>query len=84
MRIQTINVTKYTPSADPPVTINSCTYAKLKITITFILTVLLEIGRKGLDLKGYFVLDITLGLHLITCISGYKCIFGHEALSCLA
>ena len=55
--IQTINVTKCPPNAAPQVRINSCIYAKTKITLTFTLTVL-EIGSKGLDLKGHFVLDV--------------------------
>ena len=58
LRIQTINVTKCPPNAAPQVRINSCIYPKIKITLTFTLTLLLEIGSKGLDLKGHFVLDV--------------------------
>ena len=32
----------------------------------------MEIGNKGVDLKGHFVSDINLGLHLISSISGHK------------
>ena len=46
------------PNAAPQVRINSCIYPKIKITLTFTLTLLLEIGSKGLDLKGHFVLDV--------------------------
>ena len=38
--------------------INSCIYLKTKIALTFTLTLLLEIGSKGLDFKGHFVLDV--------------------------
>ena len=50
--IQTINVTKCPPNAALQVRINSCIYAKTKVTLIFTLTLLLEIGSKGLDLKG--------------------------------
>ena len=56
--IQTINVTKCPPNAALQVRINSCIYPETKITLTFTLTSLLEIGRKSLDLKGHFVLDV--------------------------
>ena len=56
--IKTINVTKCPPNAAPQVRINSCIYPKIKITLTVTLTLLLEIGSKGLDLKGRFVLDV--------------------------
>ena len=56
--IQTINVTKCPPNAAPQVRINSCIYPKTKITLTFTLTLLLEIGSKSLDFKGHFVLDV--------------------------
>ena len=56
--IQKINVTKCPPNAALQVRINSCIYPKTKITLTFTLTLLLEIGSKGLDLKGHFVLDV--------------------------
>ena len=55
--ILTINVTKCPSNAAPQVRINSCIYLKTKITLTFTLTLLLEIGSKRLDLKGHFVLD---------------------------
>ena len=42
----------------PPQVINSCIYPKLKISLTFTLTLLLEIRRKGLDLRGNLVLDV--------------------------
>ena len=57
-RIQTINVTKCPQNAAPQVRINSCIYPKTKLTLTFTLTLLLEIGGKGLDLYGHFVLDV--------------------------
>ena len=44
--------------------INGCIYPKLKIIITFILTLLLKIhvvGSRGLDLQGHFVLDVKIG-----------------------
>ena len=56
--IQAINVTECPPNAAPQVRINSCVYPKTKITLTFTLTLLLEIGNKGLDLKGHFELDV--------------------------
>ena len=56
--ILTISVTKCPPNTAPQVRINSCIYHKTKITQTFTLTLLLEISRKGLDLKGHFVLDV--------------------------
>ena len=56
--IQAINVTKCPPNAAPQVRINSCIYPKTKITLTFTLTLLLEIGSKSLDLKGHFVLNV--------------------------
>ena len=59
--IQTINVTKCPPNAALQVRINSCIYPKTKITLTFTLTLLLEIGSKGLDLKGHFMLDVKIG-----------------------
>ena len=40
---------------------NCCIYAKLKITLTFTLTLLLKIGSKCLDLKRHFVLDVKIG-----------------------
>ena len=52
--IQTISVTKCPPNAAPQVRINSCIYLKTKIA----LTLLLEIGSKGLDFNGHFVLDV--------------------------
>ena len=61
LRIQTIYVTKCPPNAALQVLINSCIYPELKITLTFIFTVLLEIGGKRLDLKGHFVLDVKMG-----------------------
>ena len=57
-RILTISVTKCPPNAAPQVRINSCIYLKTKITLTFTLTLLLEMGSKGLDSQGYFVLDV--------------------------
>ena len=59
-RIETINVTKCPPNAAPQVRMNSCIYPKTKITLTFTLTLLLEIGSKGLDLEGHFVLDVNI------------------------
>ena len=56
--ILTISVTKCLPNAVPQVRINSCIYLKTKIALTFTLTLLLEIGSKGLDFKGHFVLDV--------------------------
>ena len=56
--IQTINVTKCPANAALQVRINSCIYPKTKITLIFTLTLLLEIGSKGLDLKGHFVLNV--------------------------
>ena len=56
--ILTISVTKCPPNAVPQVRINSCIYLKTKIALTFTLTLLLEIGSKGLDFKGHFVLDV--------------------------
>ena len=56
--IQTINVTKCPPNAALQVRINSCIYPETKITLTFTLALLLEIGSKGIDLKGHFVLDV--------------------------
>ena len=53
-------------------TINSCIYPKIKITLTFTLTLLLEIGSKGLDLKGHFVLDVKFAVHLIRVKPGHK------------
>ena len=58
--LQTINVTKCPPNAAPQVRTNSCIYPKTKITLTFTLTLLLEIGSKGLDLQGHFVLDVNI------------------------
>ena len=55
---QRINVTKCPPNAASQVRINSCIYLKTTITLTFTLTLLLEIGSKGLDFKGHFVLDV--------------------------
>ena len=46
------------PNAASQVRINSSIYPKIKITLTFTLTLLLEVGSKGLDLKGHFVLDV--------------------------
>ena len=56
--ILTFSVTKCPPNAAPQVRINSCIYLKTKIALTFTLTLLLEIGNKGLDFKGHFVLDV--------------------------
>ena len=56
--IQAINVTKCSPTAALQVTINSCIYPKTKITLTFTVTLLLEIGSNSLDFKGHFVLDV--------------------------
>ena len=56
--IQTINVTKCPPNAAPQVRTNSCICPKTRITLTFTLTLLLEIDSKGLDLKGHFVLGV--------------------------
>ena len=56
--IQTINVTKCPPNAALQVRINSCIYPETKITLTFTLALLLEIGSKSIDLKGHFVLDV--------------------------
>ena len=56
--ILTIDVTKCPPNAALQVRINSCIYPKTKIILTFTLTLLLEIGSKGLDLKRHFVLDV--------------------------
>ena len=64
------------PNAAPQVRINSCIYPKIKITLTFTLTLLLEIGSKGLDLKGHFVLDVKIHVHLIRVKPGHKCIWG--------
>ena len=46
-----INIAKCPPNAARQVRINSCIYPKVKIMPTFTITVLLEIGGKGLDLK---------------------------------
>ena len=60
--IQTINGTKCPPNAAPQVTIFSCIYPKIKKkTLTFTLTSLLEIGSKGLHLKGHFNLINKIG-----------------------
>ena len=56
--IQAINVIKCPPNAAPQVRINSCIYPKTKVTLTFTLTLLLEIGSNSLDFKGHFVLDV--------------------------
>ena len=56
--ILTIGVMRCRPNAAPQVRINSCIYLKTKIALTFTLTLLLEIGSKGLDFKGHFVLDV--------------------------
>ena len=56
--ILTISVTKCPPNAATQVRINSCINLETKLTLTFTLTLLLEIGSKGLDLKGHFVLDV--------------------------
>ena len=63
--IQTIDVTKCPPNAALQVRINSCIYPKTKITLTFTLTLLLEIGSKE-------VLMSKLSVHLIRVISGHK------------
>ena len=69
---QTIIITSQSvpTNAALQVRINSCIHPKLKIMLTFILTVLLEIcvGSKGIDSKGH------LGVHLLnlTYISGHK------------
>ena len=44
--IKTINVTEYPLNAAPQIRINSSIYPDLKRTLFFILTLLLEIGRK--------------------------------------
>ena len=59
--IQTINVKKCSPNAAPQERINSCVYPKLKIMLTSTLNLLFEIGSKGSDLKGHFVLDFKIG-----------------------
>ena len=56
--ILTISVTKCLPNAAPQVRINNCIYLKTKIALTLTLTLLLEIGSKGLDFNGHFVLDV--------------------------
>ena len=43
LEIQTINVKKFLPNAALRVRITSCIYPKLKITLTFTLTLLLHI-----------------------------------------
>ena len=60
--MQIINVTRCPSNAASQVRINSCIHPKLKITLIFTLTLLFEIGRKCLDLKRHFVLDIKIGL----------------------
>ena len=56
--ILTISVMKCPPNADSQVRINSCIYLKTKIALSFTLTLLLEIGSKGLDFNGHFMLDV--------------------------
>ena len=56
--ILTISVTKCPPNAASQVRMNSCIYLKTKIALTLTLNLLLEIGSKGLDFKGHFVLDV--------------------------
>ena len=56
--IKTIHVTKCPPNAAPQVRINSCIYPKTKMTLTFTLTLLLEVGSNSLDFKGHFVLNV--------------------------
>ena len=56
--VQKINVTKCPQNAAPQVRINSCIYPKTKMTPTFTVTLLLEIGSNSLDFKGHFVLDV--------------------------
>ena len=46
---------------------NTCIYLKLKITLIFTLTLLLETGSKGFSSKEHFVLDVKLELHLKLC-----------------
>ena len=58
---KTIKVIKCPPNVVPQVNINRCIYNKLKLTLTFTLTLLLETSSKGLDLKGHFVLDVKIG-----------------------
>ena len=78
----TISVTKCPPNAAPQVRINSCIYLKTKMALTFTLTLLLEIGSKGLDFNGHFVLDVKIERDPIRVISGHKwqleaCVWGN-------
>ena len=59
--IQTKNVTKCPQMLSSLFFLIAAFYPKLKITLTFIPTLLLKIGSNCLNLKGHFVSDIKIG-----------------------
>ena len=52
--IQTVQVSTVS------VRINTCIFSTIKIMLTFTLTLLLEVGSKGSDLKVLFALDVSI------------------------